>query len=63
MSPWSRVFSVSAEPCSIAPVSTDEDPLLCPHGYVCHVTESGNSKKKSSKQGYCVKQADSQCKI
>ena len=57
MSPLS-IFS--AEPCNTSPVGPDEDPLLCPYGYVCHVDESLNHKKrrKNSGQGYCIKQTN-----
>lgn len=45
-----------AEPCNTNPVEPDEDPLLCPYGYVCHVDEARDSKKhKNSGQGYCIK--------
>ena len=47
-----------AEPCSIQPVDQDEDPLLCPYGYVCHVDESPDAKKRKSEQGHCVKQSN-----
>ena len=48
----------AAEPCNTSPVGSDEDPLLCPYGYVCHVDESHDQKKrrKNSGQGYCIKQ-------
>lgn len=46
-----------AEPCNTSPTEPDEDPLLCPYGYVCHVDETLETKKrKISGQGYCIKQ-------
>lgn len=46
----------NAEPCSIYTENSDEDPLLCPHGYYCHVTDTGNPSKKQPSSGYCVKE-------
>ncbi|KAL5014128.1 hypothetical protein ScPMuIL_008398 [Solemya velum] len=43
-----------AEVCSTSPVSKDEDPLLCPHGYVCHIVATGDIKKRIPNHGYCV---------
>ena len=50
----------AAEPCNTSPVGPDEDPLLCPYGYVCHVDDSHDHKKrrKNSGQGYCIKQTN-----
>ncbi|KAK3593271.1 hypothetical protein CHS0354_012365 [Potamilus streckersoni] len=44
------------ESCSTSPVEEDEDPLLCPHGYVCHIENPGNPKKGIPNRGYCVKE-------
>lgn len=49
-----------AETCSTSPVDPDEDPLLCPDGYFCHVTHKGNPKQGIPNSGYCVKQKDDQ---
>ncbi|XP_067658681.1 WAP four-disulfide core domain protein 1-like [Haliotis asinina] len=43
-----------AEPCSTTPVEDDEDPLLCPHGYVCSIEEQGDSRKGIPNRGRCV---------
>ncbi|XP_053378977.1 uncharacterized protein LOC123526641 [Mercenaria mercenaria] len=47
--------SSEAEACSTSPVESDEDPLLCPHGYFCHVTDPGSPKEGIPNSGYCVK--------
>ena len=57
---YGLLFSV--ESCSTSPVDDDEDPLLCPHGYYCHVTHQGNPAKGFPNSGYCVKETDGQCK-
>ncbi|XP_052760256.1 uncharacterized protein LOC128203047 [Mya arenaria] len=48
------------ELCSTTPSDPDEDPLLCPRGYFCHVTDTGNPKKGIPNSGYCVKETDGQ---
>lgn len=60
--PGPSTIQNKAEPCSTDPVGKDEDPLLCPHGYFCHVDTENKGKKKKKKQteGYCVKQTDEQ---
>ncbi|XP_046360103.2 WAP four-disulfide core domain protein 1-like [Haliotis rufescens] len=45
---------IEAEPCSTTPVEADEDPLLCPHGYVCSIDDQGNSRKGIPNRGRCV---------
>jgi hypothetical protein len=45
------------EPCSTTPYE-DEDPLLCPTGYICHVEKPGNSKKDLPNLGHCIPEKD-----
>ncbi|XP_060571944.1 uncharacterized protein LOC132730107 [Ruditapes philippinarum] len=47
--------SNEVETCSTSPIESDEDPLLCPQGYFCHVTDPGNLKDGIPNSGYCVK--------
>ncbi|XP_013384436.2 WAP four-disulfide core domain protein 1-like [Lingula anatina] len=42
------------EPCSTS-VTGDEEPLLCPHGYVCHIVEAGSPDKGVPNSGVCKK--------
>ncbi|KAL3862430.1 hypothetical protein ACJMK2_008396, partial [Sinanodonta woodiana] len=51
-----RRTTADMESCSTSPVEEDEDPLLCPHGYVCHIENPGNPKKGIPNRGYCVKE-------
>ncbi|KAH3826957.1 hypothetical protein DPMN_128885 [Dreissena polymorpha] len=53
-------LDVGGEPCSTTPPDPDEDPLLCPHGYFCHVTDSAKPHRGIPNSGYCVKQTDGQ---
>lgn len=45
------------EPCSTTPYE-DEDPLLCPTGYICHVERPGNAKKDLPNLGHCIPEKD-----
>lgn len=45
------------EPCSTTPYE-DEDPLLCPTGYICHVEQPGNSKLDLPNLGHCIPEKD-----
>ncbi|XP_071144626.1 WAP four-disulfide core domain protein 1-like [Mytilus edulis] len=45
------------EPCSTT-YHEDEDPLLCPTGYICHVERLGNSKKDVPNLGHCIPEKD-----
>ncbi|XP_062569213.1 WAP four-disulfide core domain protein 1-like [Saccostrea cucullata] len=40
--------------CTTSPFGKNEDPLMCPHGYTCHVIIKGNRKKRIQNRGYCV---------
>ncbi|XP_061188397.1 WAP four-disulfide core domain protein 1-like isoform X2 [Saccostrea echinata] len=40
--------------CTTSPFGKNEDPLMCPHGYTCHVVIKGNKKKRIQNRGYCV---------
>nr|XP_022335437.1 WAP four-disulfide core domain protein 1-like [Crassostrea virginica] len=42
------------QPCTTSRFGKNEDPLLCPHGYTCHVSFKGNRKKRIQNRGYCV---------
>jgi hypothetical protein len=43
------------EPCSTSHV-TDEDDLLCPHGFICHIENPGDLARGVPNWGHCVKQ-------
>ncbi|XP_041378221.1 WAP four-disulfide core domain protein 1-like [Gigantopelta aegis] len=51
-------FVNELESCSTSPVEEDEDPLLCPHGYVCNIEDPGSPDKGIPNSGHCVKEAD-----
>ncbi|XP_048753148.1 WAP four-disulfide core domain protein 1-like isoform X2 [Ostrea edulis] len=44
--------------CTTSRFGKNEDPLLCPHGYTCHVMIKGNRKKRIQNRGYCVPEKD-----
>lgn len=45
--------------CTTSRVGKNEDPLLCPHGYTCHVVRKGNRRKRIQNRGYCVPNEES----
>ncbi|OWF46709.1 WAP four-disulfide core domain protein 1 [Mizuhopecten yessoensis] len=46
------------EPCSTTPYTDEEDPLLCPHGYVCHVEDPGDPELDLPNRGHCIPESD-----
>ncbi|KAL4221672.1 WAP four-disulfide core domain protein 1 [Mactra antiquata] len=50
--------TTEVEICSTSPVDDDEDPLLCPTGYFCHVTFDGDTKHGIPNTGYCVRETE-----
>lgn len=46
------------EPCSTSDVIDDEDALLCPHGFMCHIEDLGEPEKGLPNRGICIKEKD-----
>ena len=51
---YGSLFLMKVQPCTTSRFGKNEDPLLCPHGYTCHVSFKGNRKKRIQNRGYCV---------
>jgi hypothetical protein len=51
-------ISFEVQTCTTSRFGKNEDPLLCPHGYICHVMIKGNRKKRIQNRGYCVPEKD-----
>ncbi|XP_064610867.1 uncharacterized protein LOC135475056 isoform X2 [Liolophura sinensis] len=48
------------EPCTTTKDPDDGDPLLCPHGYVCHITDPGDPELGVPNRGQCMKETQDQ---
>lgn len=43
------------EPCDLQDILEDEDAVLCPHGYMCHIDAVESSSDYELRRGHCVK--------
>lgn len=43
------------EPCDVQDVLEDEDAVLCPQGYMCHISAVELANDQELKRGHCVK--------
>ena len=50
-----QLSDFAEEACSTSIFSADESPLLCPHGYVCHIDYFGDPQKNIPNRGRCIK--------
>lgn len=44
--------------CSTTQVAEDEDPLLCPQSYTCHIVLEGDPERGIPNRGRCIKEKD-----
>lgn len=49
--------------CSTTRVTEDEDLLLCPHGYTCHIILEGDQERGIPNRGRCIKEKDNDTKL
>ena len=53
---WINCHLSAEEDCSTNDIMDDEDALLCPHGYICHIEDPGNPSQGIPNRGTCIKE-------